>query len=287
MTQTGCIYIIKNLVTNKVYVGQTRLKNPMIRWKDHFESAFLKKENYKLYKSMRKHGIENFQFQIIELNIPINVLDDKEKAYIQKYDSLNNGYNETVGGQDDAWHSKLCKEDVIKIIQYIRDGNMTFVEIAHMFGVNPSTISDINNGDTWNFDEIQYPILDKCTKRFFTEDEIQQIYIELKRKMPLVQIAKLHNTSNTTISKINSGYIYRHNNETYPITKQTSMSLFKHLEINQITAIVQELQTTSKNYTQIAEKLNVGRKTIAHINNGKIYLNVLNQLNITQFPIRK
>jgi len=48
---------------------------------------------------MRKYGIDNFSFEVIE-ECSLEELNDKEKYWIKYYDSHNssNGYNLTDGG---------------------------------------------------------------------------------------------------------------------------------------------------------------------------------------------
>ena len=60
----GGIYIIRNVVSNKVYVGQTR--KPFIwRWRGH-ERAFMCYANNKyLQNSFNKHGFEAFSFGVL------------------------------------------------------------------------------------------------------------------------------------------------------------------------------------------------------------------------------
>lgn len=95
----GYIYKITNILNNKIYIGQTK-RTIEVRWKGHLTSAFNSSQNsynYPLYKDIRKYGIENFKISIIE-KCPINLLDEKEKYWISYYNSKNNGYNQTVGG---------------------------------------------------------------------------------------------------------------------------------------------------------------------------------------------
>ena len=47
---------------------------------------------------MRKHGIKNFKIETIEKNIPVSDLNAREKYWIEYYDTFNNGYNSTTGG---------------------------------------------------------------------------------------------------------------------------------------------------------------------------------------------
>ena len=88
------IYKITNKINKKVYIGQSI--NINARWKEHLNNAQTK-DNV-IYKAMRKYGIENFVFEIVELCSEY-LLDEREKYWIQYYDSYNNGYNMSLGGE--------------------------------------------------------------------------------------------------------------------------------------------------------------------------------------------
>jgi len=51
-----------------------------------------------LYKAFNKYGIENFTFEEIE-QVDNSILDEREKYWIEYYDSYFNGYNSTLGGR--------------------------------------------------------------------------------------------------------------------------------------------------------------------------------------------
>jgi group I intron endonuclease len=91
------IYKWTNLINNKVYIGQSI--NILARKAEHIKLA--KNENYttNIAKAIRKYGIENFNFEIIE-ECSYKELNIKEEYYINYYDSLNKekGYNMTSGG---------------------------------------------------------------------------------------------------------------------------------------------------------------------------------------------
>lgn len=89
--------MITNLINNKKYIGQTR-DSVEARFKAHIAEACKTNRNLHLYNSMRKYGIENFVVTILESNIPVEQLNDKEIYYIALYDTFNNGYNNTAGG---------------------------------------------------------------------------------------------------------------------------------------------------------------------------------------------
>lgn len=93
----GVIYLITNTVNDMKYVGQTR-RDADKRFKEHCAIAENTNRNLHLYNAMRKYGIDKFTFEILESGIDECNLDDREKYYIDKYDTFNNGYNYTEGG---------------------------------------------------------------------------------------------------------------------------------------------------------------------------------------------
>jgi len=98
----GTIYSIKNRINNKIYIGQTTRKY-LYRVNEHKKQSLIKKQKYYLYKSMNKHGIENFEFNIIVTGIKnLHLLNELEKHYIRIYNSNNSnyGYNVKIGGSN-------------------------------------------------------------------------------------------------------------------------------------------------------------------------------------------
>lgn len=90
------IYKITNKINKKCYIGFTH--NPKKRFANHKNSIRL---NRPLYNSMKKHGIDNFEFEVIyENENKDHVLFDMEPYFINKHNSYMNGYNCTKGGED-------------------------------------------------------------------------------------------------------------------------------------------------------------------------------------------
>ena len=86
------IYKIENKHNGKVYVGKS--KDIMQRWSAH-ERALQKNSHHspELQIDFNNYGgIEAFEFSIVELCLA-SELNDKEKYYINKFDSIANGYN--------------------------------------------------------------------------------------------------------------------------------------------------------------------------------------------------
>lgn len=96
----GYIYRITNIINYKKYIGSTIY--PYERWRSHIHASHDKNNpcyNYPLQNAIRKYGLENFAFEIIEENIEINQLKSVELEKILFYDSMANtgwGYNQTL-----------------------------------------------------------------------------------------------------------------------------------------------------------------------------------------------
>lgn len=96
------IYKIENIITHNVYIGKTN--NFEVRWNQHKSEARHNKDNSHLYNAMRKYGIENFTFSIVEemtLEEYNKNGNDREKYWIKFYQAFENhdNYNETIGGE--------------------------------------------------------------------------------------------------------------------------------------------------------------------------------------------
>ena len=90
------IYKITNLNNNKVYIGQA--VNIAERLRTHIKAGIgIDPTNSELYKDMKKIGVENFTFEILEA-CPPSMLNDKEKFWISFYHGQDFGYNITKGG---------------------------------------------------------------------------------------------------------------------------------------------------------------------------------------------
>lgn len=91
------IYKITNCVNGKIYIGQTVQENPKMRWYSHCDYVRKGKKSH-LYDSMRKHGIENFVWEIIDCAIDINELNQKEQRWLEYYQSIATVYNNRAAG---------------------------------------------------------------------------------------------------------------------------------------------------------------------------------------------
>lgn len=130
------IYIIRNKINDKVYIGQT-CNSIRERFLQHTKPSVVKKRGtYKLYNAISKYGKENFYYELLEENIDSDDADNKEIYYIDKYDSYENGYNSTRGG-DSKTISKV--QDII-LLKELFEKKVSMKEIAKIFNVNAITI---------------------------------------------------------------------------------------------------------------------------------------------------
>lgn len=149
------IYKITNLKNGKVYIGQSRQTEK--RFQQHKTKAkFLEKDRWynQLYIDMYSLGVENFSFEIIE-ECTIEELNEKEEYWIKYYNSQEDGYNITSGGDCTG---KLSSDDVESIIKLLQEKLLSIDDIANKYGVSDTTIRNINRGDEFYKLNLKYPI---------------------------------------------------------------------------------------------------------------------------------
>lgn len=106
------IYFFKNKINNKYYIGQSI--NIERRFNQHIHSN----NDCYFHKALKKYGIDNFEFGILEY-CGDNELNDKEKYYINLFKSNNSlyGYNLTDGGGQ-CKHIYLYNDSIEKYKYY-------------------------------------------------------------------------------------------------------------------------------------------------------------------------
>lgn len=111
------VYVIKNLITLKVYVGQTN--NPDARKRNHWSGS--KRAKGHLYDSMRKYGLGNFEFRLLE-ECEDDQVDDRERFWISHFDSTNGekGYNSESGGHVNKVLAEDTKEKIASKLRGVK-----------------------------------------------------------------------------------------------------------------------------------------------------------------------
>ena len=172
MNKNCGIYKITNTINQHSYVGLS--KNISTRWRHHVnESQNLKSKEYQktLYRAFRKYGIENFSFEIIEY-CSEDKLAEREIYWINKLDTVENGYNELNSWQPELKtigerhpNHKLTEKDVIDIrTRYANHERCNQVEALYEDRIGHSGFSKIWKGETWK--NIMPEVYSKENKNF-------------------------------------------------------------------------------------------------------------------------
>ncbi|GEM_PF-2366541 len=97
----GTIYLIRNLINGKCYVGQTTL-TLRERWNCHLSASRNTPKPSYFQRAIQKYGADNFSIEVLVETEDREVVDQLEIFYIQQFDSTNHekGYNLQIGGRD-------------------------------------------------------------------------------------------------------------------------------------------------------------------------------------------
>lgn len=182
----GYIYVIKNNINNKLYIGQTS-QSLDTRFKAHIRDSeaidfenFVYKYKNKLYNAFRKYGVDKFYIEVVE-ECDNTLLNEREIYYIQYFDSYNNGYNSTLGGEGARIYSfsKEEEQQIIKLYEELK----SIKAVARHMGCSIRPINEImykNNIEITDnsikivmYDELFNPL-----RTFNSVDESRQFIME-------------------------------------------------------------------------------------------------------------
>lgn len=206
------IYAYKRKSQNKiVYVGQSVALET--RHKQHVLYDPYNKKNkeyeYPLSRGIRKYGKEEYELIILDENVPLELLDEREKYWIAYYDTYWHGYNQTTGGTYPT--QPIFHDDIIHlVIDMLKNEEYSYKDIADKTGLSMTHIYNINIGARRPQQNQKYPIRKSNTKGTkglkFGENEIKAIHEDLKNTTyTFKELAKKYNCSQTTIKYINRG----------------------------------------------------------------------------------
>lgn len=134
------IYKIYNDINNNLYIGET-IRPIEKRWAQHKDKAKDTNITGHLQLAMRKYGIDKFHIKIIE-ECPDNDRFNRERYWIAYYNSYEDGYNSTYGGEgtneynyDEIYELWLNGENVEQICKNIHCCNATVQNALRSKGI--------------------------------------------------------------------------------------------------------------------------------------------------------
>ena len=214
----GIIYKYTNKQNGKIYIGQTI--NPSQRFNQHKSAAFNENDksyNYPLHRAFRKYGIEQFDYEVIASTEDTEALNLLERYFIEKFDSIKNGYNILEGGlnasremKDEtrlkltfSSRSELTKEEVIEL------------RIAYKNHLSPSEIYNNKYKDRlkyasfmniWTgkrYNMIMPEVFTEKRREKLNEEIVYNIRLDrIKENLSYEKLANKYNISKSTISDI-------------------------------------------------------------------------------------
>lgn len=128
------IYLIKNIINNKYYVGKTSFTI-----ESRFNQHIVDSKKYKdrpLYRAFAKYGIHNFIISEIE-QVSESEENDREIFWIKYYNSYGKtGYNATIGGEGKRIYDH---DEVIKTFHNVK---LTRI-VANIFNMSNDQVRKI------------------------------------------------------------------------------------------------------------------------------------------------
>lgn len=113
----GIIYLIRNKLNNKCYIGQT-IRELTVRFDEHVRDG-----RSPIQLAIKKYGIEHFELTVIDKANSIEDLNEKEIHWIATHKTLKpSGYNLEHGGNN----HKTCDETKLKQ-SIAKQGNVTWL----------------------------------------------------------------------------------------------------------------------------------------------------------------
>lgn len=293
------IYKWTNKINNKNYIGQSI--NIEQRKRSHIASSYYPKSNtYNtvFHQAIRKYGVDNFTFEILCI-CQKEELNDLEKFYIEKYNSVvPNGYNMTSGGEN-PWSINMMftKVDIQEIINDLRYTDDKADILAEKWNCSASLIKKINYGEEYYMEGENYPIRDAehishIRKKYssfnngnnpsakLTISDIEEIvYDLLNSNWTIKEISKIYNISADQISRINNGKIWLQVQRPIPCRNSKKDNEQKALMVADL--LLNTDMSQSEILTETGYK---DRHTVQRINQHLIYKDLLKNY---PNPIRK
>ena len=123
----GYIYCITNKINGKKYVGKTT-STIEGRFKEHIsESKTDRSKNRPLYRALNKYGVDNFVLNLLE-ECNNEDLSMREIFWIDKLQTVKNGYNATIGGDGKIL---IDEKEVVEEYNVLKRASLVAKKLQH------------------------------------------------------------------------------------------------------------------------------------------------------------
>lgn len=267
------IYIIKNDLNDKVYIGQAI--DCEQRFKNHCKPSSIK-QNSLIDRAINKYGKEHFYYEVLETSV--EDYNERERYWIQLYNSLTpNGYNIQQGGEEPPHYSGIEHplatitdlETLNCLKEDLKNGTLSLLDLARKYNTNKKTINNINQGICYASINETYPLRKIPNQNGKLNDsqvwEIINILTFSYRQYE--DIASQYNVSISTIKNINAGTFHKMPNVEYPVRNYKNSGK-PAITYEQTTEIINLLKNTTLSMREISRRYNINHSTVQGINSG-------------------
>lgn len=262
----GIIYVIKNDINDKLYVGKTitTLANRWLHHKDDYQ-----KYDWHLYRAMRKYGIEHFWIEKLE-DCADEVINEREKYWIKELKALENGYNMTSGGEG---RITLDREAIVELW----NKGYSALQIADLIGSGWSgpIIDVLEQQGLYDAEEIkrrkQIDIANKqSTSRIIQYNEKAEIVNIFNSKKEAAEKTGISRTAISTAldtGYAGGGFLWGREGETPPIPRKIRQT--KVRPVAQIDLKTNEIIAIYKNASEAARAIQTAATSISAVCRGE------------------
>lgn len=252
------IYIIKNDINDKVYIGQSI--NAEERFIQHCKPSSAK-DGSLIAKAIQKYGKEHFWMEILEKQI--KNYNEREIYWIEFYNSLTpNGYNIQKGGENppvlygiEHGNSSIKDSEILLMLKNdLKNTKLSYSELAKKYNTNKKTVLRINHGISYSELSESYPLRKEPNlSGKLTEEQIDEIIDILKYSYRQYgDISKQYGVGIKAIQEINLGTVHKRIDVSYPIRKYKNSGQ-PALTYEEVTEVINLLKNTTISKREIAK----------------------------------
>lgn len=252
------IYIIKNDINDKVYIGQSI--NAEERFVQHCKPSSAK-DGSLIAKAIQKYGKEHFWMEILEKQI--ENYNEREIYWIEFYNSLTpNGYNIQKGGENppvlygiEHGNSSIKDSEILLMLKNdLKNTKLPYSELAKKYNTNKKTVLRINHGISYSELSESYPLRKEPNlSGKLTEEQVDEIIDILKYSYRQYgDISKQYGVGIKAIQEINLGTAHKRIDLSYPIRKYKNSGQ-PALTYEEVTEVINLLKNTIISKREIAK----------------------------------